>query len=36
MAVSDATRRNHVQPLGDHVSTLTRTDPDLVGSRPSS
>ncbi len=30
MAISDAAGRNHDQLFGDRVSTLSRTDPDLV------
>ncbi|WP_375489879.1 carboxymuconolactone decarboxylase family protein [uncultured Jatrophihabitans sp.] len=30
MAISDAARRNHDQLFGDRVSTLARTDPELI------
>jgi 2,5-diketo-D-gluconate reductase A len=30
MASSDAARRNHDELFPDHVSTLARTDPELV------
>lgn len=30
MAISDAARRNHQELFPDHVSTLARTDPELI------